>query len=229
MRRTIATLAVLPLALSAVATNHGVDEAALPDPIEVSMYFHGDGERYVDDDRADPLAATYNVMDRTAPATSDFESRSLPNYAAGPNPNCSGNYLLPVWTGYVGSGSIVGDATVTLDVIGTGGDVVVQLYSGISGQACNESYVQPIAKATASLPTGPGTIEVTLPLDGYRPTFDLMVQIVAAPSGPLSFNPTTQARVLYDGVDYAGSLSFTCQPDALADGETAEDADCMPF
>lgn len=228
MRRILATAAVAALALSTLATTDGQE---LPDPVDVEMFFHGDGERYVDDDAADPLAAGYRSMDRDAPTTSDFESRQLVSYGVGPNTACSGNNLFPVWTGYVGRGTIVGDATVTFDAVGTGGTAVVEIYSGISGQACNEAYVEPIATADVTLPQGLGRVEAVVDLDGFAPQFDLMVQIRPG-DGPAATDPAAQARILFDGVNVPASISFTCQPDEItfgADGEPTHSGECLPF
>lgn len=206
-----------------------------PDPIDVTMYMHGEGDRYVDETSYE-LGGGPKSMDRTAPEATDFDSMQLLNYAAGPNPNCAGNSLFPVWTGFVGEGTIVGDATVTLHVMGaTGGDVTVNVWTDVTGQACNESYPTPAATADVTLPTGDGAVEVSLPTDGIAPGASLMVQVQPTTSGPLSFMPTTQARVLYDGIDHQTSISFTCQPDdvVVEEGQTEEDAlagaDCLPF
>lgn len=228
MHRILSAAAIAALAMSAVATT---DTPDLPDPVDVEMFFHGDGERLVDDDAADPLAANYRTMDREAPTTSDFESRHLISYGIGPNTTCSGNYLFPVWTGFVGNGTIVGDATVTFDAIASGGTAVVEIYSGISGQACNEAYVDPVATAEVTLPSGFGRVEAVVDLDGFDPDFDLMVQIRPG-DGPVATDPAAQGRILYDGVNVPASISFTCQPDAVTvdgDGEPSHEPTCLPF
>lgn len=206
-----------------------------PDPIDVTMYMHGEGDRYVDETSYE-LAGPPKTMDREEPTESDFDSMQLLNYAAGPNPNCAGNSLFPVWTGFLGEGTMVGEATVTLHVMGsTGGDVTVNVWADVTGQACNDDFPTPDATADVTLPQGDGNVEVTLPTDGLDPDFSIMVQVQPAASGPLSFNPTTQARVLYDGADVQTSIALTCQPDdvVLQDGQTEEEAlegaDCLPF
>ena len=228
MRRILSLTAVAALALAAVATTDSPD---LPDPVEVEVFLHGDGERLVDDDAADPLAANYRVMDREAPTTSDFESRQLVSYGIGPNTTCSGNYLFPVWSGFVGNGTIVGDATVVFDAVASGGTAVVEIYSGVSGQACNEAYVEPVATAEVTLPQGFGRVEAVVDLDGFDPTFDLMVQIRPG-DGPVATDPAAQGRILYDGVNVPASISFTCQPDEIttdANGEPSHSGECLPF
>lgn len=207
-----------------------------PDPVDVTMYMHGEGDRYVDETSYE-LAGPPKTMDREEPTGSDFDSMQLLNYALGPNPNCAGNSLFPVWTGFLGEGTMVGEATVTLHVLGsTGGDVTVNVWADVTGQACNDSYPTPDATADVTLPPGDGSVEVTLPTDGLDPDFSIMVQVQPTPSDtPLAHTPTTQARVLYDGADVQTSIALTCQPDdvVLQDGQTEEEAlegaDCLPF
>lgn len=242
MRRTLSILSAALLALSLLAsapsgaegesssqsgTSSESTESVTPDPVDVTLYFHGQGERYVDENS---YLETPAEMDRTEPTGDDFDSKQLTNYAVGPNPNCAGNGLFPAWVGLLGEGTIVGDATVTFDVVGsTGGDATVNVWADVSSGQCNENYPTPDASVTVTLPAGTGTVEVPLPTDGLRPGFQLMVQIQPASEGPASFNPAGQARVLYDGADYPASISFTCQPDDVTTQEQAAEADCSPF
>lgn len=244
MRRALTTLlaAALPVALLAFAPaaeeptdestsaeeTTATEEEVLPEPVEVSMFLHGldDGQAFVDE--TDPLG-NGAAMDRTAPE-GDFDSKQLLNYGVGPNPNCTGNGLLPTWSGFVGAGTIVGDATVTFDVVASApGSVTVELWADQSPGACNEAYVEPDVSVDVALPAGAGTVEAVLPTDGLDPDFSFLLVLKPTESGPVSFTPEHQARILYDGADYPASLTFTCQPDALEEGETAEDADCLPF
>lgn len=216
---------------TAETTNETTEEEAVlitPEPVEVTMYFHGAGDRYVDEDQ---WLAGPPPMDRNAPTSDDFESKQLTNYVVGPNHSCAGNGLWPVWVGYVGEGTLVGDATVTFDVVGAlPGNVTVNVWADVSGQACNEAYPEPDATATVALPAGAGTVEVPLPTDGLAPEFQLMVQIQPAADGPADRGgPANQGRVLYDGADYPSAITFTCQPDDVETAEEAEAADCSPF
>lgn len=199
-----------------------------PEPDEVTLYFHGAGDRFVDEDQ---WLAGPPPMDRNAPTSDEFESKQLTNYLIGPNHACAGNGLWPVWVGYVGGGTIVGDATLTIDVAGaTGGDVVVNIWTDVSGPACNEAYPEPDATATVALPVGAGTLEVAVPTDGLAPEFQLMVQLQPPDDAPGELgNPTSQARVFYDSADFPGSISFTCQPHDVETEEEAATADCDPM
>lgn len=229
MRRILTATALAAMALSTVATT---DEAVLPDTVDVEMFFHGDEQRYVDDDAADPLAGNYRTMDRSAPTTTEFDSRQLVAYGVGPNTGCSGNYLFPVWTGWLGKGTVVGEATVTFDAVGLGGTAVVEVYTGVSGQACNEAYVPPVTTTEVTLPFGQGTVEAVLDLDGFDPEFDLMVQIRPGDGAATATDPAANARILYDSTDHPASISFTCQPDEVthdANGKPSHEPNCLPF
>lgn len=238
MRRTTTLVAsLLPLTLLAFAPSTATiaadgdatateeasgTELVTPDPIEVAFHLHGDDATpTIDDDYVATLGGPPLVMDRT-PGDAG-ESRQLLNYVGGPNTQCTGNNLFPTWSGYIGDGTIASDATLTLDVTGAlGGTVNVAVWADVTGQNCNEAYIQPDALTTAALPVGNGTLEVTVPLEGIDPDFSLLLMVY-----PDTADPTAQGRVHYD--DGVATLTFTCQPDDVATAEEAADADCMPF
>lgn len=226
-------------------------EAALPDPVDIEMFLHGDAEvDLVDENAYAGDSSGVLSMDRTAP-TGNYETKQITNYAQGPNARCAGNGLLPVWAGFAGRGTIVGDATLTFTALGsTGGDVVVDVFTDVNAQACNEAYPEPAASTTVTLPAGEGLVTVPIDLDGVAPSTYLMVQIRGAdsangvdnpvddPGAPIwpsriaPTDPMAQGRIVYDGENFQSSLSFTCQPDAVtfdADGEPSHTPDCLPF
>ncbi len=238
MRRIAPVLlaAVLPLSLLAFApaaleettadgeatatAEEGTTEQVVPDPIDFVFHLHGDeGTAYTDDE---VYATSGNQVMDTTPAEGDFQSRQFLNYVGGPNGECSDNALFPTWTGYVGEGTIASDATLSIDVVGgLGGTVEVRLWTDTGG-GCNEANVPPHAVTTANLPAGNGTFEVAVPAAGLDPTYELKVMLVPT-------SPDAQGRLLYDGAEYDATLSFTCQPDAVATAEEAAEADCLPF
>lgn len=264
MRRIASTLLAAALPLSLLAFAPSVDQSSdagatettdpstiTPEPVEVTMYLHGDDEAdLVDENAYAGDSSGILEMDRTAPDGA-YETKQITNYAQGPNAKCAGNGLLPVWVGYVGKGTITGTATLDLTVVGsTGGEVVVDVFKDVSGQACNEAYPEPVASTTVTLPVGEGDLSVPLELDGVSPDFQLMVQIRGAdspngvdnpapnPGAPIwpsriaPTDPAAQGRVVYDGVDFQSGLTFTCQPDAVtldAQGNPDHNADCMPY
>ncbi len=245
MRRSLAALAAATLSLGAIATTHAGE---LPDPIDVQMFFHGDDElQLVDENAYAGDSSGVLVMDRVAPTDNSYETKAITNYAQGPNARCAGNGLLPVWAGFM-HGTIEGFAEVQFDVLGgTGGEVVVDVFTDVSGQACNADYPEPVGSVKVTLPEAFGTVSAFIDLDGVRADTYLMVQVRGAdsehgvdnpqpnpgspvwPSRIAPTDPTAQGRIVYDGTNFLSGISFTCQPDALEDGETAEDATCLPF
>lgn len=268
MRRFATALltAALPLSLLAFAASPttGADDSATatavadaapgdvitPAPIEVTYHLHGDdGQAYVDEDA---YATTGGVlpMDREAP-TGDFDSQHLKNYAQGPNARCAGNGLFPVWNGFLGRGTLTGEATLAFDVVAsTPGPVTVEVFADVSGQACNEAYPEPVASTTVTLPAGSGRVEAPIDLTGVDPDVYLMVQLRAGdsplatdvpldnPGSPIwpaaiaPLDPTTQGRILYGGADYDATLTLTCQPDDIVigeDGTPSHEPTCLPY
>lgn len=268
MRRIVPALlaAALPLSMLAFAPATSDDTAEdgtaaeetteeapatiTPEPIDVTMYFHGnDGAQIIDEDA---YASTGGIleMDRTAPADNSYETRQITNYVQGPNARCAGNGLLPVWVGFFGKGTMQGFGTVTLRVLGgTGGPVTIDVFTDVSGQACNEAYPEPVASATVNTPVGEGEMTAVLDLDGVRADAFLMVQVrgadgsgvdnpVGNPGAPIwpsrvaPTDPTGQGRVVYDGTSFLSNITFTCLPDDVtfdADGEPSHDPNCLPF
>lgn len=195
-------------------------ETFVPAPIDFVFHLHGDEDIAWTDDEV--YATSGNQLMDTTPASGDYQSRQFLNYVRGPNPNCSDNALFPTWVGYVGEGTVVGDATLSIDVVGAlGGTVEVRIWTDTGG-GCNESNVVPHAVTTANLPVGSGTFEVAVPTDGLDPLFEMKVMLVPT-------SPDAQGRLLYDGADYDATLSFTCQPDETDTAEAAAEADCLPF
>ncbi len=226
MRRTLAALATAALALTAIAAGDGVDAAEIAEPIEFAFHLHGDEDAPLTDDEVYGTSGN-QTMDLIA-ATGDPQTRQLVNGVVSPNTACSENALFPTWTGWVGRGTVVGDATLTIDVVGgMGGDVDIRVWTDTTG-GCNEENVAPHVLATGTMPIGAGTMQVTIPTDGLDPHFEMKIMLVAADT-----SPTSQGRFVYDGADYDATLSFTCQPDAIPTDEAGEpeyaNADCLPF
>ena len=256
MRRTTTALlaAALPLSLAFAPAPSGTTggepgTTVTPAPIEVTYHMHGDDDAaYVDENAY--AAGGILPMDREAP-TGDFESQSLKNYGQGPNAACAGNALFPVWSGFMGKGTVLGEAVFAFDVVGsTGGPVTIDVFVDVSAQACNEAYPEPAASATVALPAGAGRVEAALDLEGVAPGAYLMVQVRPAdsangqpnpvpnpgapvwPGAVLPLDPTAQGRLLYDSPDYDATLTMTCQPDDVtfdAAGEPDHDAECLPY
>lgn len=243
---------------SGTATGETTEETGdvlTPDPIGVTMYFHGDDTVDVtDDDTYGGATGGILSMDREAPVDNSYETRQLVNYVQGPNAKCAGNGLWPVWRGFVGQGTLTGFGTVTFRSLGSvGGDVIVEVFADAGDNMCNEAYVEPVAATQVTLPAGEGEVTAVLDLEGVDPSGTLMVQLrpadsptktenpqgnPGAPTWPAAItphHPQSQTRIVYDGTSFLSNISFTCQPDpvTVAEGETNEEAlagaDCLPY
>ncbi len=225
MRRLTTTLLAAALPLTLLAFTAGEGEPVTADPMEFVFHLHGDSEVPLTDDEV--YASSGNqVMDTLAP-TGDAQTRQLLNGVVSPNTNCSENALFPTWVGYIGNGTIVGDATLSIDVVGgTGGDVEVRVWTDTTG-GCNDASVAPHITTMGTLPVGAGTMEVTIPTDGLDPLFEMKVMFVAADT-----SPTSQGRFVYDSAEFDATISFTCQPDEVTyddKGEASHEPNCLPF
>lgn len=224
MRRLAAlALAVPVLAAGLIAADTGETP---PEPIDYTFHLHG--ESAVDETSRTSLDDDYLPMDFTAPTASEPDSRFVTNYSRGPNRSCSGNNLFPTWSGIL-TGSLVDQIEVTIPAVGTTGEVAIDVFADALG-GCNEEYVAPVASATATIPQGAGSITVTIPLDEpIHVEYQLAVMVsvptylveVHGPQPQRFVDPTYQARLLYDSVDYQATVAVTCQPDDVP-GETGE-------
>lgn len=199
MRRTPAAIAAALLATSLIATTDGAEELP-PEPVEYTFHLHGS---QTVDEAGHGILDPFPAMDLTAPTEATPKSKQMLNYVGGPNTQCSGNNLFPTWQGFV-DGIVSGPVTLSLPMIGNGDDVEVRVFKD-TAQQCNEAYVSPIGSAIAASPSGPGTLEVTIPVpaQGANVAYALIVMVVPA-------EPTAQARALYDSTDYDATLTFTC-------------------
>src|ERR671915_2178376 len=122
--RNIAAV-VASVALVAAALIPSIAQAAKPKPVKTTLYFHG-ATPLGESESFPGVADAYLPMDAKEPTGAEPKSKGITNYLAGPNYNCAGNHLFPVWTGPV-AGSIKGDVKVTLHTIGTVGQVEVRV------------------------------------------------------------------------------------------------------
>lgn len=199
MRRSIAVLSAALLATGSVAFTNETP----PEPTEFTYHLEGTG---LADEAHHHSLAGFAPMTIEEP-TGSTKSKQISNYAAGPNTQCSGNNLLPTWSGFLGgNGTISGTMDVSIPAIGNGDDVTVAVFADTSG-GCNDAYVAPIASGSATLPEGPGTLEATLFLPkGVKP-YNLVLMVYA------DTLTTAQGRVLYGSADFDGTLTFTCTAD----------------
>lgn len=127
------------------------------------------------------------------------------NYVQGPNPNCSGNGLLPVWRGAL-SGRIKGDITATLHTTASpAASLVVELFPDATG-GCNEDYIEPAGAVTVELPPGSNEVEAVIEDVDFEVVSSLVLQL------RMEFQTPGQARVYFGGADTPSNLDFKCIP-----------------
>lgn len=174
-------------------------------PVATTLYMHGNlpfGEL----EFPDTINGVFMPMDKNEPGGGAPKSMGLTNYAGGPNTQCAGNGLFPLWVGDL-SGKIVGDIKVTMHTItGPASQVEVRVWPDISALACNDSYPEPAGQVTVDLPAGHGETEAVIEGVKFPAASRLMIQISPVLPGP------TQGRILYDSADMATQISFGCIP-----------------
>lgn len=190
------------LALPAAAAKKKKKPPA-PQPVPVVLYMHGTqtlGE-------ADYVEASANGVFMKMDTTEGSGEKSVQflNYVAGPNSECAGNSIFPVWIGDV-AGTIVGDVKVTFGTVATPGDVQVRLWPDQVGQACNADYPVAARDGNVAVGAGPATTEAVLSGLDFSPTIKLMLQINAVIGG------TVEGRIMYDTAD--AKVEFMCIPPA---------------
>lgn len=200
---------IVALALSLVAGALAMPAAAKKKKkkakaVATTLYFHGNqpaGEAELTETWLDGLL---HKMDTTEPEGT-AKSQFVTNYVGGPNTNCSGNGLLPVWKGDL-VGTVKGDVTVELHTMATpAATLVASLYPDASG-GCNES-AQPFAAETeVAVAPGQSVTEIVFEDVSFQSFGSLAIQFHMAPTSP------AQVRIFYDGADAASSLTLSCTP-----------------
>ena len=224
MKRIIVLLMIVGLVVGSVATAEA-GKKKKPKPVATTLYFHG-ATVVGENDSFSLYNEAFLPMDKTEPAGSEPKSRWITNYLAGPNTQCAGNNLFPVWSGAL-SGQIKGDVKLTLNTLGTPGDVVVRIWPDVGSGAslCNSdnpasmsaNYVDPAGEVVVSLPPGAGTVEAVMEDVVLNAIGSVIIQIspvvavdIPSPGGSV-LNPF-MSRILYDTADFASVLEFTCIP-----------------
>ena len=217
MKRILVSVVVLAISWGALASA----EAAKKKAVKTTLYLHGEtvlGEN----DSFPAVNDQFLTMDAKEPTGAEPKSRFILNYVVGPNSQCAGNSLFPVWTGDL-VGRVKGDVKVVLHAIGTPGPVVLRIWPDIAGQACDSEltgamdYVKPAGEIVVDLPPGHGMVEAVFKDVDFKAEAKLMFQIspevaveLPSPAGSL-LNPFV-SRVIYDATDFVSSLEFSCIP-----------------
>lgn len=189
-------------------------------PVATTLYLHGNEVVGEVENFAVTSSGTYFAMDSTEPSAAEPKSKQLTNYVGGPNTQCAGNDLFPVWVGDL-TGTVTGDITVTFHTITSPGEVDVRIWPDVASQLCtNETlgafdYPEPAAETRVALPPGPGTVEAVIEGVKFKAGSKLMLQLTPVVESPFF------GRVLYDSTSYVSKIDFSCIP---AKGATA----CTP-
>lgn len=218
MRKAFGVILSLTLLVAALA---GPATAKKAKPVATKLFLHG-ASAFGENDSFSLLAEGYLPMDTTEPAAGQPKSRQITNYLVGPNSECAGNNLFPVWSGKL-AGQVKGDMKFTFSTVGTPGKVVVRVWPDVSMSLCNSSttgaadYPDPAGEVVVDLPPGEGTVEAVMKGVNFTAVGSVIVQVspaVAAdipdPGGAV-LTPLF-ARVLYDSPDFSSSLEFKCIP-----------------
>ena len=133
------------------------------------------------------------------------KTMGVPNYTGGPNTNCAGNSLVPVFVGGL-AGRVVGDMKVTFNTMSTpASKVEVRVWPDVAAQACNESYIEPAGAAIVDVPAGQGTVEAVIEGLDFESIGGLMIQVT-----PVLAAPPSYGRVIYGTAD--SKVEFSCIP-----------------
>lgn len=182
-------------------------------PVATTLYMHSGIPVGEIESTVGLVESTYMAMDATEPSNEMPSSMHLfgPTPVFGPNTDCAGNQLFPIWVGKV-AGKVKGDMTATFDVVAAGGTVDVRVWPDVQSLLCDggldgtaSSYTPPVAQQEVELPVGPGTIEVKFEDLNFEAVGSMMFQIT-----PLATPP--YGRVFYDSPDFAARLEFNCVP-----------------
>lgn len=193
------------LALSCVvAAFVGPAQAAKTKSYKATLYLHGTqqiGEAEWPDTWVNSL---WMAMNDTKPGGGAPKSMNVTNYVGGPNTDCSGNGLLPVWQASM-QGTIKGNVTLTLHTVASPAAVLeARLYPDANG-GCNEEAMAPSAVTTTNVAPGPGVTKITFKKVNIKVLSRLVLQLnIASSPSP------GQIRVLYDSDSAPSALTITC-------------------
>ena len=214
MKKIMAMALVGGLAFSLMAPTGAT---ARKKPVKTSLFFHGTED--FGEVESYPGAFTggaFKKMDSKAPEGGGTKSQQILTYGAGPNTNCAGNNLFPVWVGEL-AGTVKGAVKVTFHTASTPAEVDIRIWPDINALTCNEDYPEPVRELRVALPAGQGKVEATLKGAAFKATQLLMVQISPATTqlpDPVGSRPVPPflGRVFYDSADMASGIQFKCIP-----------------
>lgn len=210
MRKTMLAVLALGLFVGSLAG----PAAAAKTSTTTTFFLHGKGpvkpvqEAYTNESWLDDI---WMGMDTTEPTAAEPSSIFVTNYFRGPNTDCDGNGLLPVWKGEF-AGKFKGDITVTLHTIAAPATpMVVSLYADPTGTCSADATPvtpaveapKPVAQSELEVAAGPGVTEVVFENVKLKAVGSLLLQLHI----PNQSTPG-QVRVLFDSPDYPSNLTL---------------------
>jgi hypothetical protein len=209
MRRVIVVVLAIGLLAGALVApadagkKNRKNKKKAPKPVATTLFMDGDSQFGEEDQLGND---TFLKLVKEEPSSE--KSHGIPNYVGGPNTNCAGNSLMPVFIGEV-SGRIVGDMKVTFNAFSQGGNLEVRVWPDVAAQACNDSYIEPAGAVQVPLPAGEGTVEATIEGLDFEAASVIMIQLT-----PVIGAPPYYARAFYGTAD--SKVEFNCLPPAKA-------------
>ena len=208
MKKTFLSMIAGALVLGALI---GPVAAKSAKPQATTFYLHGTqpaGEAQMDETA---LNSNWMILDTTEPAAGAPKSIFVTNYFRGPNTDCNGNGLLPVWRGNM-TGKVKGDVTLTLHTVGTPTvQLVASLYADGTGQCASDGsnpalpaadgfYRCVVSNPGGIATTGPAALVVTRTFAQWLAATDLTGSAAAAGADP-DLDGISNIAEFYHGLD----------------------------
>ncbi len=198
MRKIFAAVAAVAL-VATIQPAHAAKKS-----VKTTMYLHGYSQ-FGDLDGVDNFANGTPPMPMDGNEPPDGPPKSMRNGTPGLNTRCSGLPLgFPTWQGNF-SGTIVGDAKLTLHFVSPPTRITARLWTDTPVFSCNDSYIEPASEVVVEVPPGHSEVEVVFPKLKLKGTANIMIELLSSGTG-------SQGRVFYDSTDMASNLSFKCIP-----------------
>ena len=200
MKRLIGALLVLGMVAASIAT-----ASASSKPVKTTLYMHGvyqfgevDGIDWIANGTP-PMQMSSAKPDGAAPRSMHYNNPAL-------NKSCTGLPTgFPTWEASGISGTVVGDAKLTMHFASPPTKVTARLWIDTPMFSCNDAYIAPLSEVVVDVPAGHSEVEIVFPGLKKKATFNMIVEILGA-------GASGQGRVLYDSVDMASALTFSCVP-----------------
>lgn len=197
MRKLAAILTVTVLAGSVAVT----PATAAGKAKKVTLFLHGYSP-LGEIDGVDWFANGAPPMAMNKDKPTEQIARSMVFGVPGLNTQCSGLPLgFPTWVGDF-SGTITGDAILTINTISAPLNLTARLWVDAPVFSCNEGYIPPNSEVIVQVPAGQSEVKIKFPKLKLKAQGLIMVELVG--SG------VPRGRVLYDSSSAPSALTFNC-------------------